>query len=113
MWVGWMNLENLYGTQETLIKVFESALQKNEPLEVYKRLAAIYEQSKKHELSNQLYQTMTKKFSGSQWVWSEYMSYLMRQGKHGQARTLLQRALKSLPSKQQRMYVCVIIITGK
>ena len=46
-----MNLENLYGSHEQLMKVFESALQQNEPLEVFMRLVAIYEQSNKMEVS--------------------------------------------------------------
>ena len=52
VWVALMNLENLYGTQNSLMKVFESALQQNEPIEVFFRLAAIYEQSKKLDVGN-------------------------------------------------------------
>lgn len=97
-----MNLENLYGTEQTLAKVFESALQENEPIEVYKRLATVYMQSKKHELASKLYQTMTRKFSTVLWVWSQYATFLMKRGKVGPARALLQRALQSLTSKQDR-----------
>ena len=50
VWVAWMNLENLYGSHEQLVKVFESALQQNEPLEVFLRLVAIYEQSNQMEV---------------------------------------------------------------
>ena len=46
-----MNLENLYGSQESLVKVFESALQENEPLEVFTRLVTVYQQSKKFDVS--------------------------------------------------------------
>ena len=46
-----MNLENLYGSQESLGKVFQSALQQNEPLEVFNRLVAIYQQSEKMDVS--------------------------------------------------------------
>ncbi len=102
IWAGWMNLENLYGSEETLLKVFEAALRENEPIEVYKHLATIYAQSQKVELAGKLYQTMTRKFSGVQWVWSQYATFLMRHGKQTQARALLQRALKSLVSKQDR-----------
>lgn len=100
-----MNLENLYGSEESLIKVFESALKENEPIEVYKRLAAIYVQSKKNDLATKLYQTMIRKFSGVQWVWSQYATFLMKQGKLVQARALLQKALKSLVSKQDREWL--------
>lgn len=51
VWVAWMNLENLYGSHEQLMKVFESALEQNEPIEVFMRLVAIYEQSNKMEVS--------------------------------------------------------------
>ena len=51
VWVALMNLENLYGSQESLGKVFQSALQQNEPLEVFNRLVAIYQQSEKMDVS--------------------------------------------------------------
>jgi rRNA biogenesis protein RRP5 len=98
-----MNLENLYGTQEALIKVFESALQQNEPIDVYKRLVTIYIQSEKHDLATKLYQTMIRKFAGVHWVWSQYGTFLMKRGKQAQARVLLQKGLKALTSKQDRM----------
>lgn len=46
-----MNLENLYGNQESLMKVFEQAIQQNEPIEVFFRLASIYETSQKLDVS--------------------------------------------------------------
>ena len=50
-WVAMMNLENLYGSQDSLMEVFRSALQQNEPIEVFRRLAAIYQQSGKMDVS--------------------------------------------------------------
>ena len=102
VWVGWMNLENRFGSQETLAKVFESALQQNEPLDVYKKLASIYVQSEKYDFANKLYQTMTKKFANVLSVWSQYTTFLMKQGRQAQARVLLQKGLKGLASKRDR-----------
>ena len=45
-----MNLENLYGTQESLIKVFERALQQNEPKKVFFQLIGIYTRTDKMEV---------------------------------------------------------------
>ena len=95
-------MENLYGTAETLAGVFESALEKCEPLHVYKKLATIYETSGKIDQASKLYHTMTKKFGSNQWVWSRYMTFLMQQMKYDQARSVLQRALKMLKGKQDR-----------
>ena len=46
-----MNLENLYGTQETLLKVFERAVQRNNPKDVFFQLSRIYVKSEKHDVS--------------------------------------------------------------
>lgn len=47
MWVALLNLENMYGTEEGLKKVFERALQFCEPMPVYQQLADIYAKSEK------------------------------------------------------------------
>lgn len=51
VWAAWMSIENAFGTQEGLVKVFEQALQSNDPVKVYFHLAHIYAQSKKYEVS--------------------------------------------------------------
>ena len=50
IWVALMNLENMYGTQESLVKVFERALQQNEPKKVFLQLVDIYVRSNKMEV---------------------------------------------------------------
>lgn len=47
VWVALLNLENMYGTEESLKKVFERALQFCEPMPVYQQLADIYAKSDK------------------------------------------------------------------
>lgn len=47
MWVALLNLENMYGTEESLKKVFERAQQFCEPMPVYQQLADIYAKSDK------------------------------------------------------------------
>lgn len=50
VWVALMNLENLYGTQESLVKVFERALQQNKPKKVFFQLIGIYTRTDKLEV---------------------------------------------------------------
>lgn len=50
MWVALLNLENMYGSQESLTKVFERAVQYNEPLKVFLHLADIYTKSEKFQV---------------------------------------------------------------
>lgn len=47
VWVALLNLENMYGTEDSLKKVFERALQFCEPMPVYQQLADIYAKSEK------------------------------------------------------------------
>lgn len=47
VWVALLNLENMYGTEESLKKVFERALQFCEPMPVFQQLADIYTKSEK------------------------------------------------------------------
>lgn len=51
VWIALLNLENSYGTQDSLVKVFERALQQNEPKNVFKQLINIYVKSNKFEVS--------------------------------------------------------------
>lgn len=51
IWVAWMNLENKYGSQDSLLKVFNQALTYNEPKVVYMKLVDIYEASGNTEVN--------------------------------------------------------------
>ncbi|KFP74307.1 Protein RRP5, partial [Acanthisitta chloris] len=87
VWVALLNLENMYGTEETLMKVFERAVQYNEPLKVFQHLCDIYADSEKYKQAEELYHTMLKRFRQEKSVWLKYAS-------------LLDRALKALPTKE-------------
>jgi rRNA biogenesis protein RRP5 len=52
IWVGLLNLENTFGTDESLEDVFKRACQYNDPQEIHERLASIYIQSGKTDVSN-------------------------------------------------------------
>ena len=47
VWVALMNLENSYGTHESLMRVFERAVTYNEPKKIYMHLVNIYERTSK------------------------------------------------------------------
>ncbi|KAM9817961.1 protein RRP5 homolog isoform 2-T5 [Syngnathus typhle] len=100
VWVALLNLENLYGTQDSLKKVFERALQFCEPMPVYQQLADIYTKSDKIKEAENLYKSMVKRFRQNKAVWLSYGAFLLQQGQSDAAGALLQRALKSLPSKE-------------
>uniref|UniRef100_A0A4W5L3E2 Protein RRP5 homolog n=1 Tax=Hucho hucho TaxID=62062 RepID=A0A4W5L3E2_9TELE len=99
VWVALLNLENLYGTEESLQKVFERAVQYCEPMPVYQQLADIYAKCQKTKEAEGLYKTMVKRFRQEKAVWLSYGTFLLQQGQSDAASALLQRAIKSLPNK--------------
>ncbi|NXI55078.1 RRP5 protein, partial [Chloroceryle aenea] len=100
VWVALLNLENMYGTEETLMKVFERAVQYNEPLKVFQHLCDIYANSEKYKQAEELYHTMLKRFRQEKSVWLKYASFLLKQGQTEATHRLLERALKALPIKE-------------
>ncbi|KAG0235897.1 rRNA biogenesis protein rrp5 [Actinomortierella wolfii] len=100
VWVALMNLENTFGTSETLEEVFKKALQTLDQKKVYLQLVKIYERSNKIEAATELYQTMTKKFSQSSKIWTGFGHFQLAHGNLEAGRELLQRSLKSLPKRK-------------
>ncbi|XP_029466152.1 protein RRP5 homolog [Rhinatrema bivittatum] len=100
VWVALLNLENMYGTEDALMKVFGRAVQYSEPLKVFQQLAEIYTQSEKYKQADDLYNTMLKRFRQEKSVWLKYATFLLKQGQTEAAHRLLQRALNCLPDKE-------------
>ncbi|XP_040041962.2 protein RRP5 homolog isoform X1 [Gasterosteus aculeatus] len=125
----------MYGSEESLKVVFECAQQFCEPMPVYQQLADIYAKSKKTKVPSTgcicldrcgdpvfcrrfrafvtfvqeaegLYKTMVKRFRQNKAVRLSYGTFLLQQGQSDGATVLLQRALKSLPTKARR---CLIV----
>ncbi|KAK9768908.1 rRNA biogenesis protein rrp5 [Basidiobolus ranarum] len=100
VWVALMNLENKFGSEESMEQVFQRAVQVCEPKKIYLQLVQIYERSDKMDLAEQLYKTTTKKFGASSKVWTNFGLFYLKQGKVDLARELLQRSLKSLAKRK-------------
>ncbi|XP_010624753.1 protein RRP5 homolog isoform X2 [Fukomys damarensis] len=100
VWVALLNLENMYGSPESLSKVFERAVQYNEPLKVFLHLADIYAKSEKFQEAGELYNRMLKRFRQEKAVWIKYGAFLLRRGQAGASHRVLQRALECLPAKE-------------
>ncbi|XP_021101261.1 protein RRP5 homolog isoform X2 [Heterocephalus glaber] len=100
VWVALLNLENMYGSPESLSKVFERAVQYNEPLKVFLHLADIYAKSEKFQEAGELYNRMLKRFRQEKSVWIKYGAFLLRRGQAGASHRVLQRALECLPAKE-------------
>ncbi|XP_069609798.1 protein RRP5 homolog [Ranitomeya imitator] len=100
VWVAMLNMENTFGTEETLQKVFERAIQYNDPLKAFLNLVDIYIKSEKFKEAEDLYKNMVKRFRTEKSVWWKYATFLLKQGQSEATHRLLQQALKCVPDKE-------------
>ncbi|KAM3913083.1 protein RRP5 homolog [Leptodactylus fuscus] len=100
VWAAMLRMENTFGTEETLQKVFERAVQYNDPLKAFEHLVDIYIKSEKFKEAEELYNAMVKRFRQEKSVWWKYATFLLKQGQTDSTHRLLQRALKCVPEKE-------------
>ncbi|KAL8758381.1 MAG: hypothetical protein Q9184_003949, partial [Pyrenodesmia sp. 2 TL-2023] len=101
VWVAMLNLENTYGTEESVDAIFKRASQHCDSLDIHERLISIYIQSGQHELqkADALFATtLSKHGSASPSLWLNAATfYLTTLSAPPRAHALLPRALQSLP----------------
>ncbi|PSS01007.1 hypothetical protein BD289DRAFT_450091 [Coniella lustricola] len=99
VWTAYLNMENAYGTEETLDEVFKRACQYNDEQVVHERLSTIYIKTGKQEKADEVFQSMTKKFGAkAPSVWTNYAHFLHNTVQDAErARQLLPRATQALP----------------
>lgn len=102
IWVAFLNMENSFGTDETLEEVFRRACEYTDKKKMHSHLVSILIKGGKNEKADEMFQTMIKKFSQSSKVWVNYAAYLMEHNRVEEGRELLPRSLKILP-KRKRM----------
>ncbi|EMD41956.1 hypothetical protein CERSUDRAFT_147388 [Gelatoporia subvermispora B] len=100
VWIALLNLENTYGTDESLEATFKDAARHNDSKTVHLRMAVILEQSDKIEKAEEQYKKTCKKFSQSSKVWTLFGEHYLRRGKLEEARQLLPRSLQSLEKRK-------------
>ena len=101
IWVAYLNMENSFGTDETLDEVFQRACEYGDKKKMYSHLVSSLIKTGKDEKADELFQTMIKKFSQSCKVWVNYAAYLMEHDRVEEARELLPRGLKVLPKRKR------------
>lgn len=118
VWIAYLNLENAFGTDETLSEVFKRACSYNDEQVVHERLINIYITTGKQDVgyrrfrlrnatvltsiqkADELYQAMLKKFGAkSPQVWTNYANFLHNSVMDaGRGRALIHRAIQRLPA---------------
>lgn len=80
IWVAYLNLENSFGTEDSLEEVFKRATQYMDSLTIYEKMGKIYTMSGKIDKACKVYDAMCKKFYGETTsVWETYGQMLYEQ----------------------------------
>uniref|UniRef100_A0A2N9FCM1 S1 motif domain-containing protein n=1 Tax=Fagus sylvatica TaxID=28930 RepID=A0A2N9FCM1_FAGSY len=106
IWVAYFNLENEYGNppEEAVMKVFQRALQYNDPKKVYLALLGMYERTEQHKLGGELLDKMVKKFKHSCKVWLRRVHLILKQ-QQDVVQPVVNRALLSLPRHKHIKFI--------
>jgi len=75
-WTAFMNLESNFGSQESLEKVTQRALEVNDKKKVYLNLIDIYKSSMKYGYIEVIYKQLTKKYNNLD-IWASYLEFLI------------------------------------
>ncbi|KAJ2456350.1 rRNA biogenesis protein rrp5 [Coemansia sp. RSA 2336] len=100
VWVALLNLEQHFGSNETLDNVLKRALQYMNPKHVYLQMAKIYERADQIADAERMHKIAISKFSESCKVWVLYGLLCLKNDKVTESRDLLARALRSLPKRK-------------
>jgi rRNA biogenesis protein RRP5 len=104
VWVAYFNLENEYGSprEDAVKKIFQRALQYCDPKKVHLALLGMYERTKQHELADELFDRMTKRFKTSCKIWLRRIHFSLSQQKDVEyIKSVVNRALLSLPQSKR------------
>lgn len=105
VWIALLNLENVYGTDDSLDAIFKEAARANDSKTIYLRLASILEQSEKHDKAVEQYKKTCKKFGASSKVWAMFAEFYLKAGNLEEARKLLPRSFQSLEKRKRRFFL--------
>ncbi|KAH3682794.1 hypothetical protein WICPIJ_006253 [Wickerhamomyces pijperi] len=100
IWIALLNLENSFGTEDTLEDVFKRSCEYMDSLTMHLKLISIYILSEKYAKVDALFKTTAKKFGKtSVSVWVTYGSYLLDREENEKAHEILANALSALPKR--------------
>lgn len=100
IWIALLNLENTFGTDESLEEVFKRACQYMDSFVIHNKLLSIYQMSDKFEQAAELFKIAAKKFGSEKVsIWLSWCEFFLSQNQTQEARSLLSNALKALPKR--------------
>ena len=105
IWSALLNLEVVFGSDETQSAVFKRACQYLDAKKAHQQLCNSFALNNMPEKAKTAYRNMVKTFSQDPEVWLAYATYLMEQDAIDDARDLLSESLNSILPKNRKLYI--------
>lgn len=100
IWIALLNLENTFGTEETLEDTFKRSTEYMDSLTMHHKMVSIYILSEKFDKADKLFKVMIKKFGRSSVsTWVLYGNYLLDREENEKCHEILGDALHVLPKR--------------
>ncbi|CDW53900.1 protein RRP5 [Trichuris trichiura] len=97
IWLALLNLENEFGSQDSMDKIVAEALEVNDHFLLYSHLLKIYQKSHKVQQGDLLVTELLNKFRSEYECWIMACQYYMMTGRTELARNTMERSFKSMP----------------
>jgi len=99
VYLAWLNLENAFGTSESLEAVLKEAVQRNDEYKIYSQMADIFDTSNKVQESERIFKILTKKFGKVKEVWIRYGLLFFKHARVEDGRNVFTKSLKKLEAR--------------
>lgn len=110
VWIALLNLENTYGSEETLESTFKEAVQANDGFTMYLKMISILEASNKISEAEEMFTKAKAKYSTSPEFWIEYARFYLRTDQPDASRALLPRAMQALEKREHTFTITAFAI---
>lgn len=100
IWIAKLNLENTFGSPETLEEVFKQSCQYMDSYVMHMKMIGVYQMSAKVDEALSLFKAAAKKFGSEKVsIWVNWGEYLIDQQRADEAHAILASALQSLAKR--------------
>ncbi|CBQ68100.1 related to RRP5-processing of pre-ribosomal RNA [Sporisorium reilianum SRZ2] len=110
VWIALLNLENTYGSDDTLDATFREAVQANDGFTMYLKLIGILEGAGKLDAADETWVKAKGKYSTQPEFWIEYARFFLRTRRADAARALLPRAMQALDKRAHTQTITAFAI---
>jgi len=100
VYLAWLNMENVFGSPESLDIVLKEAVQRNDEYKVLTQMTEVFDKSSKFSEAEKVFKTLARKFRPKKEVWVRYGQFYFKNSRKEEGRGVFTRALQNLEVKE-------------